>query len=293
MARRRPPSVHGVAVVDKPAGVTSHDVVGMLRRRLGERRIGHAGTLDPSATGVLVVGVGHVTRLLRFVTEGTKRYSGEVVLGVETDSLDADGVVTATFDMAPVDLPLVREVVTTNLTGVIQQIPPMVSALKVDGRRLHELAREGIHVERQPRTVTVERFDVLGSSQDPDGRQVLSIDVTCTAGTYIRTLAADLGTLLGGGAHLRHLRRTMVALFTIDEAAPPDTCELLASAAALRSMTTIVADAELAARIANGAVLESPGGDGPWGYLDEAGEVLAVYEAHRGGLAKPAVVIPR
>ena len=134
---------------------------------------------------------------------------------------------------------------------------------------------------------------MLGSSQDPDGRQVLSIDVTCSAGTYIRTLAADLGTLLGGGAHLRNLRRTMVAPFTIDEAAPPDTCELLSPAAAVRSMTTIVADAELAARIANGAVLDAPDGDGPWAYLDETGDVLAVYEAHRGGLAKPAVVIPR
>lgn len=293
MARRRPPTVHGLAVIDKPAGVTSHDVVGMLRRRLGERRVGHAGTLDPSATGVLVVGVGHVTRLLRFVTEGTKRYTGEVVLGVETDSLDADGEITATFEMPVVELDTVRSVIAEHLTGAIEQIPPMVSALKVDGRRLHELAREGIEVERDARAVTIERFDVTGTSTDPDGRQVLTIDVTCSAGTYVRTLAADLGRLLGGGAHLRHLRRTMVAPFTLDEAAPPDTCELLPPSAAVRALTTITADTELAARIANGAVLDAPAGDGPWAYLDEDGDVLAVYEAHRRGQAKPAVVIPR
>lgn len=293
MARRRPPTVHGLAIVDKPAGVTSHDVVGMLRRRLGERRVGHAGTLDPSATGVLVVGVGHVTRLLRFVTEGTKRYTGEVVLGVETDSLDADGEVTAAFDMAPADLAVVRAVIADHLTGIVAQVPPMVSALKVEGRRLHELAREGIEIERAVRSVTVSSFEVTGSSTDPDGRQVLSIDVTCSAGTYVRTLAADLGRLLGGGAHLRQLRRTMVAPFTIEEAAPPETCDLLPAAAAVRGLATVTADADLAGRIANGAVLDAPEGEGPWAYLDAAGEVLAVYEPHRGHLAKPAVVIPR
>src|SRR5215204_6265147 len=116
MARRKPPTVHGVAVVDKPAGVTSHDVVGMLRRRLGERRIGHAGTLDPGATGVLVVGVGSVTRLLRFVGDGTKQYTGEVVLGVETDTLDDDGTVLATHDMSGVTLDVAREAA-RHLTG--------------------------------------------------------------------------------------------------------------------------------------------------------------------------------
>src|SRR6188768_3154708 len=120
----------------------------MLRRRLGERRIGHAGTLDPSATGVLVVGVGDVTRLMRFVGGGWKRYTGEVVLGVETDSLDADGAVVATHDMAGVTLDDARRVVEDHLTGDIEQVPPMVSAIRVDGRRLHELAREGVEVDR-------------------------------------------------------------------------------------------------------------------------------------------------
>lgn len=293
MARRRPPTVHGLAIVDKPAGVTSHDVVGMLRRRLGERRVGHAGTLDPSATGVLVVGVGHVTRLLRFITEGTKRYTGEVVLGVETDSLDADGAVVASHDMAPVTVAQARMIVADRLTGPIEQIPPMVSALKVDGRRLHELAREGVEVERAARSVTVSQFEVLSTTTDPDGRQVLHVDVSCSAGTYVRTLAADLGHLLGGGAHLRQLRRLAVEPFRIEEAAPPDACELLPPAAAVRALTTITADTELAVRIEHGAVLDAPPGDGPWAYVDTAGDVLAVYERHRNDRAKPAVVITR
>ncbi|MFV0306941.1 MAG: tRNA pseudouridine(55) synthase TruB [Desertimonas sp.] len=294
MARRRPPTVHGVAVVDKPAGVTSHDVVGMLRRRFGERRVGHAGTLDPGATGVLVVGVGHVTRLLRFVTDGTKRYTGEVVVGVETDSLDADGTVTATHEMAVVDASTIRSVIQRHLLGEIEQVPPMVSALKVDGRRLHEMARQGIEVERAARAVRVEAFDVTGTSADPDGRQVIHIDVTCSAGTYVRTLAADLGRHLGGGAHLRHLRRTVVAPFTIDEAAPPDDCELLAPAAALRGLAAVTVEADVAARVVNGAVLDAfDDRAGPWALFDVDGEVLAVYERHRHRLAKPAVVIPR
>ena len=147
MARRRPASIHGLAVVDKPAGVTSHDVVALMRRRLTERRIGHAGTLDPDATGVLLVGVGNATRLLRFLTALGKTYTASVVLGVETTTLDAAGDVTATHDMRHVTEAQVRAAVGQHLTGPIMQVPPMVSALKVDGRRLHELAREGIEVE--------------------------------------------------------------------------------------------------------------------------------------------------
>jgi tRNA pseudouridine55 synthase len=288
---RRPPSVHGLAVVDKPAGVTSHDVVGMLRRRFGERRIGHAGTLDPGATGVLVVGVGNVTRLLRFVTDGRKRYTGEVVLGVETDSLDADGAVTAQRDPGPVELDEVRALVAERFTGDILQTPPMVSALRVDGKRLHELARQGVEVERQARPVTVYRFDVLGL--DASGATpALAIDVECSAGTYIRSLAADVGSALGCGGHLRSLRRTAVMPFTIDEAAPPDECELLPVAEAVRGLDHVTVDDATAAKVAVGAVLSRPAGEGPWAMMSAAGDLLAVYEAHRPGTAKPAVVLP-
>ncbi|MGI9029820.1 MAG: tRNA pseudouridine(55) synthase TruB [Ilumatobacteraceae bacterium] len=283
---RRPPTVHGVAVVDKPTGVTSHDVVGQLRRRFGERRIGHAGTLDPSATGVLVVGVGSVTRLLRFVGDGTKRYTGEVVLGVETDTLDADGAVTATHDMGDVSLDDAQRVA-AELTGAIEQVPPMVSALKVGGRRLHELAREGVEVDRAARPVTVHRFDVAAASEPG----VLAIEVECSAGTYVRTLAADLGRRLGGGAHLRHLRRTAVGPFTIDEARPPDECALLPPVEALRGMPREVVDVDTAALIATGRVLDAPAGTGPWAMIGADGALLAVYEPVAPGTAKPTVVL--
>ncbi len=292
MARRKPATVHGLAVVDKPAGVTSHDVVGMLRRRLGERRIGHAGTLDPSATGVLVVGVGSVTRLLRFVTDGVKCYSGEIVLGVETDTLDADGTVVATHDMAPVEVAHARAVVAAHLVGGIKQVPPMVSAIRVDGRRLHELARQGIEIDRAPRPVTVHRFDVLERITDEaTGADVLRIDIACSAGTYVRALAADLGRLLGGGAHLRNLRRTAVGPFVVAEARPPDQCALLAPPEAVRALPKVVVDDATAALVGQGRVLDAPPGAGPWAVLDGDGDLLAVYEPFGRGQAKPAVVL--
>ena len=288
MARRKPATTHGVAVVDKPAGVTSHDVVAMLRRRFGERQVGHAGTLDPDATGVLVVAVGKATRLLRFVEKTRKGYVGEVVLGSSTSTLDSAGDVVATFDMSAVTLDDARSAVDEHLVGDIEQIPPMVSALRVDGKRLHELAREGVEVERAPRAVTIKRFDVVDWAEPG----VLRIDVECSPGTYVRTLADDLGRLLGGGAHLRNLRRTHVGEFTIAEAAPPDECELLPVAAAVRTLDAVEVDAGTAALVANGRVLPAWAGDGPWAVFDTAGALLAVYEPFRVGEAKPAVVLP-
>jgi tRNA pseudouridine55 synthase len=288
MARRKPASIHGLAVVDKPAGVTSHDVVGMMRRRLGERRVGHAGTLDPDATGVLLIGVGNATRLLRFLTALGKRYTADVVLGTETTTLDAAGEVTATYDMSGVTPEQVRAAVDGHLVGPIMQVPPMVSALKVDGRRLHELAREGIEVERQPRPVTVHHFDV-SPTEDP---LVYRIDVGCSSGTYVRTLAADLGHLLGGGAHLRDLRRTACGSFDEAQARPPADAELLSPAAALRDYDTVAVSAETAVMVSHGRQLPVWPGDGPWVVCDEQGELLAVYERASPTMAKPAVVMP-
>ena len=288
MARRRPATTHGVAVVDKPAGVTSHDVVGMLRRRFGERQVGHAGTLDPDATGVLVVAVGKATRLLRFVETTRKGYTGEVVLGTSTSTLDAAGDVVGSFDMSAVTLDDARAAVAEHLVGDIEQVPPMVSAIRVDGKRLHELAREGIEVERSARPVTIHRFDVVEWAAPG----VLAIDVECSAGTYIRTLADDLGRLLGGGAHLRNLRRTHVGEFTLGEAAPPDECALLPVESAVRALAPVEVDDDAAALIANGRVLAAWEGDGPWAVFDTSGRLLAVYESFRDGQAKPAVVLP-
>jgi tRNA pseudouridine55 synthase len=273
-------------VVDKPAGMTSHDVVDRLRRTLGERRVGHAGTLDPDATGVLVVGVGTVTRLLTFLSGQDKAYTGEVVLGVETTTLDAAGDVTAVHAMEGVTEAQVRAAA-ARLTGAILQVPPMVSALKVEGRRLHELAREGVEVEREARPVTVHRFDV-----DPtDDPLVYRLSVVCSAGTYVRSLAADLGHLLGGGAHLRGLRRTASGRFTETDCSSLEAPVLLPPAAAVAHLSAVTLDA---ATVGSGRVLaraQGFEGAGPWAVLDAAGAVLAVYEPFRDDTVKPAVVL--
>ena len=207
------PGPTGLCVVDKPAGWTSHDVVAKARGMLGTRKVGHAGTLDPLATGVLVLGVGRATRLLTFLTGASKTYEATISFGTETDSLDADGEVTATHAMDGLDPAAVRAAA-ASLTGDLMQVPPMVSAIKVDGRRLHQLAREGKEVERAPRPVTVSRFDVA-PTDDP---MVWTAVVDCSSGTYVRVLAADLGHAVGGGAHLAALRRTAVGPFTLDDA---------------------------------------------------------------------------
>jgi len=285
MAKRRPPTVHGLAIIDKPAGVTSHDVVNQLRKILGERRIGHAGTLDPDATGVLLVGVGYVTRLMQFLSGMDKTYTAEVVFGTETNTLDSAGVVTATHDMPNLNIEKIREAA-AKLTGQIMQVPPMVSALRVDGRRLHELAREGVVVERKARPVTVYSYDVE-PTQDP---LVVRIKVRCSSGTYVRTLAADLGTLLGGGAHLRNLRRTSIGDFTEHDALAPEQVKLLEPITALRSMTKVIADEATATAIRNGRSLPAWPGASPWAVVNEQGALLAVYEAD-GAVAKPSVVL--
>jgi tRNA pseudouridine55 synthase len=283
----------GIAIVDKPAGWTSHDAVAKARGLLGTRRVGHSGTLDPDATGVLVLGVGRATRLLTFLSGLDKRYVGEVVLGTATSTLDASGEVTGTWDMAAVGLADVRAAA-GKLTGEIEQVPPMVSAKKVDGRRLHELARAGIEVERAAVPVRVEAFAV-GEAVGPG---VYPIDVTCSSGTYVRSLAADLGAALGGGAHLRALRRLRVGLYGVEEAVALEELapeRLLPPSAALRGRPGVTVDDEVAALVGNGRVLDDEllgvAGEGPWAVLDLDGSLLAVYERHRPGTVKPAVVL--
>ena len=288
MAKRRPPTVHGLVLIDKPAGITSHDVVSKLRKQFNERRIGHAGTLDPDATGVMVVGVGYVTRLMQFLSGMDKTYTCEVVFGSETNTLDDSGTVTATFAMGDLSLDVVREAA-AKLTGQIMQVPPMVSALKIDGKRLHELAREGIEVERKPRPVTVYAFEVH-SVRDENGVTIASIEVRCSSGTYVRTLAADLGTLLGGGAHLCKLRRTTVGDFTLADCMSIEDAKLLQPIAALRSMTRVVVGADDAAKVRHGRSFPAWPGDAPWAVVDEVGALLAVYEQD-GPHAKPSVVL--
>ncbi len=287
------PEPTGLAVVDKAAGWTSHDVVARARRVLGTKKVGHSGTLDPSATGVLVLGVGGATRLLRFLAPLTKSYTGEIVLGVETASLDADGEVTATFDMDGVTLAEMRAA-TSAFVGDILQVPPMVSAVQVGGQRLHALARQGIEVERAARPVTVYRFDVVAEVEPG----VFSVAVDCSSGTYVRSLAADLGSALGGGAHLRRLRRTAIGPFTVDHAQAVDELDvshLRTSAEAVCGLGQVKVGDEVAARVTHGAKLPlevfAESGAGPWAVLDGAGALLAVYVAHGPDEAKPEMVL--
>lgn len=300
---RKPAVTHGFVVVDKPAGMTSHDVVGRLRRRFNERRVGHSGTLDPDATGVLLVAIGNATRLLQFFGNLPKTYTGEVVFGTATTTLDASGEVMATSDMSTLTIERVREA-SCRFVGDIMQVPPMVSALKVDGRRLHEIAREGGEVEREPRQVTVHRYVVLDEVERVDGNPIVSIEVTCSSGTYIRTLAADLGAALGGVAHLRNLRRRAIGDFVVTathDAASIDTSPLMSAVATLahldgESIAMVSVGDEDAVKVRNGRQFDSLGGlDGRVGetriVLNQRNELLAVYRRNDQSW-KPEVVLP-
>jgi tRNA pseudouridine55 synthase len=283
----------GLVVVDKERGWTSHDVVARCRRLFDQRRVGHAGTLDPGATGVLLVALGRATRLTRFLGELSKSYAGEIVLGVATTTLDDEGEVVERFDMSGVT-PEQARAASRGLTGEILQTPPMVSARRVGGERLYRLARQGVEVERTPRPVSVSRFDVEGT----DTTGVLQIAVDCSSGTYVRALAADLGAALGGGAHLRNLRRLAVGSFRVEHARPVNALSadaVLTPAEAMRDLPHLVVDHGTAEAVGHGVRLEgAPAGapgKGPWAVVDDERRLLAVYEPAADGWLKPAVVL--
>ena len=287
-------SVTGLVVVDKEAGWTSHDVVARCRRLFGQRRVGHAGTLDPDATGVLLVGLGRATRLLRFLTALPKTYVAEIVLGTATSTLDASGAVVGEWDMSSVT-PAQVQAAAAALTGNIEQVPPMVSAVKVGGRRLHDLARQGIEVERAARPVTVYRFDVEPDAPRPGVYRAM---VECSSGTYVRVLAADIGAALGGGAHLGLLRRTRIGSFGEADMRTLDLLShdaVLTPAQALRDLPFVTVEPEIAGLIGRGLALDrvpiGAAGPGPWAMVDSAGNLLAVYEATGTDRIKPSVVV--
>ena len=210
----------GVLLVDKPGGMTSHDVVARARKALGTRKIGHAGTLDPMATGLLILGVESATRLLTFIVGLDKTYEATIRLGATTDTDDADGQVETVTDAGALD-PAAITAAIADLTGEISQVPSRVSAIKVAGRRAYDLVRAGEEVELAAREVTVSRFEVLGTRR-VDGYLDLDVVVDCSSGTYIRALARDLGAALGVGGHLTALRRTRIGPFGVEGAASID-----------------------------------------------------------------------
>jgi tRNA pseudouridine55 synthase len=287
-------ALHGILLVDKPAGLTSAAVVARVKRTLGRRKVGHLGTLDPFATGLLPVCLDEGTKVAQFLAGGDKRYVGEIVLGVATDTLDCTGTVVATRPVPRLEPARVAAAVAA-LRGDLMQIPPMYSALKRDGVPLYRLARAGREVARAPRRVHVARFEVAELAPDR-----LAFAVTCSKGTYVRVLAHDLGVALGTGAHLGALRRTAFGAFelsaavTLDrlaEAAGAGTLPLVSPSAALAGYRAVVIDPATINAIRHGRqhglrVLGAPRAASEVVRLESAaGELIAVAEA----TAEPAV----
>ncbi len=309
MTNRRPPSgaadpTDGLLVVDKPGGWTSHDVVGRVRRLAGTRKVGHAGTLDPMATGVLVLGVNRATRLLTYLVGADKEYTATIRLGQATVTDDAEGEVTAAAGAAPLP-PGALESALAPLRGPIDQVPSSVSAIKVDGQRSYARVRGGEQVELAARPVVIHRFDVLDQrgATAADGTAVTDLDVVvgCSSGTYVRALARDLGAALGTGGHLTALRRTRVGPFTLDGAADLAALgtaheagrpvPLLSLTAASRAVFPVreLSERETTA-VRYGQRVAASGQPGPVAATAPAGHVVALLE-DRGDQARPVLVL--
>ncbi|MFI7574946.1 tRNA pseudouridine(55) synthase TruB [Micromonospora sp. NPDC049497] len=277
--------------------MTSHDVVARIRRLARTRRVGHGGTLDPMATGVLVIGVGRATRLLTYVIGAGKSYTATVRLGQATVTDDAEGDVIATTPAGTVTDEAVHAAFAA-LTGEIDQVPSAVSAIKIDGQRAYKRVREGESVDLPARRVTVSRLDVLAIRRDQPDVVDVDVDVTCSSGTYIRALARDAGLALGVGGHLTALRRTAVGGFTLAEAATlddlessaPEVVNLPLAAAADRFFPRRDADAAEAATLSHGGPLDPVGIAGPYAVYDPAGGLLAIV-SERGGRARAEIVL--
>lgn len=295
----------GFLLVDKPPGWTSHDVVAKVRGIARMRKVGHAGTLDPMATGLLVIGLGHATRLLRFVQSFPKEYITTAVFGVATDTLDADGAVLSREPL-PVSQADVESVL-DRFRGPIMQTPPMVSARKVGGKKLYELARDGKTVEREARLVTIHELELTDFA--PSDYPEVSLRVVCSTGTYIRTLGDDIAQALGGRAHLNNLRRTRNGSLLVDAASTLDRLQaaaddqtladlVLAPSRALSDFPSVAVSAEQANGISNGrryetAVLDiAPGMSGLVRVISPDGTLLAVSTVDQGRVV-PEVVVPQ
>ncbi len=286
----------GLCIVDKPAGCTSHDVVARVRRLAGTRRVGHAGTLDPMATGVLVIGIERATRLLGHLALTDKSYDATIRLGQSTLSDDADGeVVTTTAADHLTDLSVRRAA--AGFVGDIDQVPSAVSAIKVSGRRAYARVRAGEQVQLAARRITIARLDVAAIRRVRPGSIDVDVRVDCSTGTYVRAIARDLGAALGVGGHLTALRRTRVGPFGTSVARSLDDLAALASPAQIRLSPAVQAcfprrdvDAEQTRLLSHGRALPAAGITGMYGVFGPDGEVVALVE-ESGHLARPVVVL--
>ncbi|OBJ65237.1 tRNA pseudouridine(55) synthase TruB [Mycobacterium asiaticum] len=284
----------GLVIVDKPAGMTSHDVVGRCRRIFATRRVGHAGTLDPMATGVLVVGIERATKILGLLTATDKSYAATIRLGQSTSTEDAEGELLQSVSTEHITDAAIAAAV-ANLRGDISQIPSAVSAIKVGGRRAYQLAREGQAVALQPRPVRIDRFDITAVRR---GSEIIDLDVAvdCSSGTYIRALARDLGDALAVGGHLTALRRTRVGRFdltqaaSLDELAERPRLSLSLDEACLLMFPRRDLDAEEADASPNGRPLAAAGIEGVYAATDAEGRVIALLR-DEGARTKSVVVI--
>ena len=278
------PAAEGLLLIDKPAGITSHDAVAIVRRTTEVKKVGHAGTLDPMATGLLVLGLGRATRLLRFLGDLPKTYEGTFRLGVETNTLDAEGDMTGESPVAVTDAEVARAMAAK--LGESSQAPPAFSAVKVGGRPLYDAARRGEMLRAEPRTVRVDRFDLI----ERNGVDVDFVAVV-SGGTYVRVLAADVGSALGCGAHLTRLRRTAIGPFAVEDASPPDEAgDLLPLERAVAHLPRLDLEPEEARVARHGSILGPAGIEGPYAVFDPDGALVAIYRDD-GPKARPEMVL--
>jgi tRNA pseudouridine55 synthase len=278
---------HGFLVIDKPAGMTSHDVVAQLRKRLGTKQVGHAGTLDPMATGVLVVGMNNATKFLQYIVTGKKRYNAIIRLGISTVTDDKEGEVVAVKDWRAISDSDIESAI-DKFRGTILQVPSSVSAKKIAGERAYDLVREGKEVELAAKEVTIHELKVLAIHRNE--HLDIDIDVACSAGTYIRSIARDLGAALGVGGHLIELRRTEVAPFELNEAGEIGSAEVLPLTDAIAKVLPIrELGFDEVAELKFGRRIEKSNQEGVVVGIAPDGEVAAILE-NREGRAQPVSV---
>ena len=267
--------MHGFALINKAPGLTSHDVVAQARKQFGTKKVGHAGTLDPMATGVLVLGIGSATRLLQYVVDGTKKYEATIRLGQSTHTDDREGEVLATTDASNLSEEQIRSAI-TNFIGKIKQKPSSVSAIKVDGKRAHQRVRDGEVVDLPARDVEVMDIEVR-SINKVDEFMDIEVTVTCSAGTYIRAIARDLGEVLQVGGHLTSLNRTLVSPFDISECADLTDSKLISTADGIsRILPVRTIDLAEANEISFGRAIAASNKSGAVAALDQGGEFVAL-----------------